>query len=433
MANCFCTAHSPATGAHVGPDRSRDGHAWLMRKERMDKAIRARLIIDGTGAKPLKDGVLFIKEGRVDRICSTREVGDSLGPDVQLFDCSDKTVIPGLIDAHVHLTFSGGKDSAETRYVLGREENERLAIRALSNAQQALRAGVTTVRDCGGRGLVTLRVRDAINSGLAMGPQIVTSGMPVTTTAGHLHWCGLQADSIAELRKATRRLVQSGVDFVKVMGTGGFMTPGSNPRMPQYSAGELGAVVEEAHRLGRHVAMHVHATEGIRRAIDAGADTLEHCSWLGMEEGGDYDPSVVPRIIEKGIYVDLQRAISERVIKDKSALARQYAVNAPWRDMVKQGVKLILGTDAGVSDACPFDSLPSVVASAVYLFDLNPIDALAACTRVPAEAFGLETEIGTLEPGKRANLVVLEDDPLNNILNLKRVNSVYLDGEEVLR
>jgi len=396
----------------------------------MERAIRAQWIIDGSARKPLQNHVLFIKDGRIDRICSRRGAKDALGPKVQLLDCSDKTVIPGLIDAHVHLTFSAG----ETRQVLAREGNERLAIRALGNAQQALRAGVTTMRDCGGRGLVTLCVRDAIDSGLAVGPRILASGMPVTTTAGHLHWCGgLHADSIAEVRKTTRQLIQSEVDFIKVMGTGGLMTPGSNPRMPQYSTEELKAVVEEAHRLGRHVAVHAHATEGIRRAVEAGIDTLEHCSWLGLEEGDDYDPGLVSKIIEKGIYVDLQRRISRRGIEDKSALARQYEANAPWRDMVKRGVKLILSTDAGAYDPATFDLLPFVVASAVYLFDMSPSDALAACTRIPAEAFGLEGEIGTLEPGKRANMIVLDGNPLDDILNLTRVSRVFLDGEEILR
>ena len=391
-------------------------------------ALVSGLLIDGTGRPPLERSVIGIEDGRIEMVATMDEIGDRLGSYADVIDCVGKTLIPGLIDAHVHLTFSGDADVRETRRILEAETTESLAIRVLGNAQQALRAGITTLRDCGGRGLVTLEVRDAIDSGLAVGPRILTSGMPVTTTAGHLHWCGLRADGVEGVRHATRELVQSGVDFIKVMTTGGYMTPGSNPRMCQYTVEELSVIVEEAHRLGRHVGTHVLAREGVRRAVLAGMDTLEHCMWHKPEGGDDYDVSVVKDIVETGRYVTLAKGVPR--MDSEQSVARERQMSFTWRDMVQRGVKMILATDAGIPNAPRFDLLPHVAISAVTLLDMSPMEAIVACTKTPADALWLGDQIGTLESGKRADIVVLDGNPTEDIQNLRKVNRVFMGGRQ---
>ncbi len=395
----------------------------------MQTAFVSGTLIDGTGRRPLERAAILTEGGRITSIASMDEVAEEAKTWSNVVDCTGKTIIPGLIDAHVHLTFSGAQDVRETRRVLENEITEVLAVRVLTNAQQALRAGITTLRDCGGRGLTTLHVRDAINSGLAVGPRILASGMPITPTAGHLHWCGLRADGEEGARRATREMAQAGADFIKMMATGGYMTPGSNPRMCQYSLKEMAAIVEEANRLGRHVAAHVLAAEGMRRTLEAGVDTLEHGMWFNPDGSDGYDPRLVERIAERGTYVTVARGVTR--VDDQATLPKARDSFAPWRDMASRGVKLILSTDGGIPGAPRCDMLPLVVISAVSLLDMTPMQAIMASTRVPAEAMRMGSELGTLEPGKRADLVLLDANPMDDIRHLTAVNSVFLDGNRV--
>ena len=394
----------------------------------MRTALVGGLLIDGTGRVPLERSVILIEDGRIAAISTMPEMTASLAEGTHVVDCAGKTLIPGMIDAHVHLAFSGEGDVRQIIRRLEAETTEALAVRVLTNAQQALRAGITTVRDCGGRRLTTLRVRDAINAGLAVGPRILASGMPITTTAGHLHWCGLRADGEDGVRRATREMIEAGADFIKMMATGGYMTQGSNPRMPQYTTQEMTIVVEEAHRLGRHVGAHVLSAEGVRRTLQAGVDTLEHCLWHRPGSGDEYDLDAVANMAKMGHYVTLARGVPE--IGSDESLAKARESYAPWRDMIARGVKMILATDAGVPGVrC--DRLPEVVISAVSLLDITPMEAIAACTRISAEALWVANEVGTLEPGKKADIVVLDANPLEDIRNLRAVNSVFMDGKRV--
>jgi len=395
----------------------------------MQIAFVSGTLIDGTGRPPLEDAVILTQDGRIARIAHMDEMREQAGAWQQVVDCTGKTIIPGLIDAHVHLTFNGAQDVRETRRVLETEITEVLAVRVLSNAQAALRAGITTLRDCGGRGFTTLHVRDAINAGLAVGPRIISSAMPITPTAGHLHWCGLRADGEEGARRATREMVQAGADFIKMMATGGYMTPGSNPRMCQYSLKEMAAIVEEANRLGRHVAAHVLAAEGMRRTLEAGVDTLEHGMWFNPDGSDGYDPRLAERIAELGRYVTVARGVTR--VDDPATLPKWRDSYAPWRDMLSRGVKLILSTDGGIPGAPRCDMLPLVVISAVSLLDMTPMQAIMASTRVPAEAMRMDSEFGTLEPGKRADLVVLDANPLQDIRHLQRVSGVFRDANRV--
>ncbi|HEY8742333.1 MAG TPA: amidohydrolase family protein, partial [Chloroflexota bacterium] len=272
------------------------------------------------------------------------------------------------------------------------------------------------------------------------GPRILAAGMPITTTGGHLNFCGLEADGVAEVIKATRRLCKGGVDFIKVMATGGGMTPGTNARAPQYSVEELAAIVTEAHRLnGRRVAAHCHATQGIRNAVEAGVHTIEHCSWLHPVEGLEFDARLVERMVERGTYVTLTMGSERAAIKPAEQLSegqrRAVAGYEPHFDLLRRtvrgGVRFVAASDAGVSRTY-FGEYPMTLEVLVSRLDIAPMEALRATTGYAAEALGIAGTVGALLPGRQGDAVVVEGNPLTDIRALRQVRAVYRTGDVVV-
>lgn len=395
--------------------------------------IRASRLIDGIGASAIDDGVVVAVNGQIVAAGSAQDVEIPMGADVIPHEYPGCTVLPGLIDCHTHLLFSAGDQALDDAI---RDSDETLMLRGIANAQAELRCGVTTLRDCGGRGFLTLALRDGVSRGLVVGPRILAAGMPITTTGGHLNFCGLEADGVHEVIKATRRLCKGGVDFIKVMATGGGMTPGTNPRAPQFTVEELSAIVAEARRLGgRHVAAHCHATQGIRNAVEAGIRTIEHCSWLHPVEGLEFDARVVERMVERGTYVTLTMGSERSALKPADQLAprQRRAVEGygphfdALRRTIRGGVRFIAASDAGVSRTL-FGEYPLTLEVMVAYLDVSPMDALRATTGVAAEALGIADRVGALVPGRRGDVVVVEGDPIGDIRALRRVRAVYRDG-----
>ena len=228
---------------------------------------------------------------------------DELSPPegVEVIDAGGMTITPGLVDAHVHLVNTGEAFSARDARTA---TDEDMTVLAVKNALLAVQTGVTTVRDQGGKGFITVSVRDAIDKGVIPGPRVVSCAAALTTTGGQSHYKSLEADTADEMKKAVRYLVKGGADCIKIFGSGGNATPGSNPLAPQYAFEEFRAATDEAHRMGKHVAAHVHPTTAIKMAVEAGIDCLEHCSWL--HPGGlGVDDAVLADIINRGTYISL--------------------------------------------------------------------------------------------------------------------------------
>src|SRR5262245_55096916 len=267
----------------------------------MRTLVRAGRLIDGTGASARDDVVVAIEDGRIAAVGPAAEVGRG-GADEEI-DARDATVVPGLIDGHCHLIWAGAAlDQRAPGY------RERLAIWGAGAGQAAVAAGVTTVGDCGAPEDSSLHLRDAIEAGHVVGPRLVACGPALTTTAGHGDYLGISvaADDGLELRRQARRWIRAGVDFVKIMATGGSSDPPSNRRRAQYSREELEPAVADAHRLRRRVVAHCNATEGIRNAVLAGVDVVAHCNWLGCDEGVvEYDDAVAREMGARGTMVDL--------------------------------------------------------------------------------------------------------------------------------
>jgi imidazolonepropionase-like amidohydrolase len=383
------------------------------------KVIRAGRLIDGTGGAVQRDRALYVEDGRIVGI----EAAGEAPSDAELIDLSGLSVIPGLIDCHVHLVFS------RSAYPLGDllvEDDQQLLMRGVAAAREALGGGITTVRDLGGRGGVTFRLRDAIAAELIAGPRILAAGSPITITGGHCHFLGLEADDEAGVRLAARRQLKSGANCLKIMATGGRMTPGTNPGMAQYSVAELRAAVDEAQRAHVTLAAHALGTPGIRNATLAGVNTIEHCNWLGPDGTVEFDESVAAQMAEQGTGV-----VPTLVPLNRSAPTLREQVLDCMRRMVTLGVPIVAGTDAGVS-LVPFDSLAGELEIYVADLGLTPIQAIQAATGTAARVLGLGGTLGTLEPGRAADLVAVEGDPSVRISDVRSVRTVIKGGRTVV-
>ncbi len=395
------------------------------------QSILVGRLIDGTDAEPRTNVRLFIED---ELISDVRDAGAGGGLDDEL-DLSEFTVLPGFVDCHCHLMFDAGPDHEAVRATLAGDNEYTGVLRALNNAQLALSAGVTTLRDCGGRGFATIALRDAIAQGLALAPRMLASGPAITTTGGHLHYLKMEADSADELLKAGRTVINEGADFIKVCVTGGNMTAGSNPIMPQYGEADLRALVEDSHRLGRPVAGHTHGTPGNRIAVAAGIDYIEHCSWIGLDGRPDYCPETVATMKEKGLWADLTFTNVQRSLlpsgtpdaENSRALRENVAV---FHRMLEEGVQCVVSSDAGVKGT-RFEEFALSVEVAVVGCRVSPQRAIQLSTRESARALGLDNEVGTVEAGKRADLLAVAGNPLEDIRYLREVRAVLLGGEIV--
>jgi imidazolonepropionase-like amidohydrolase len=400
------------------------------------KVIYAGKLIHGTGSPPVTDAVLVVEGGTITNVGPEATTEVPSVPEEQRIDARAGTVLPGLIDSHLHLVFNArtkATSPAVIEQIVGDDDTE-LGIRAAQAAQACLGVGITTVRDCGGRGLVTLRIRDLIAQEFIHGPRVLACGMPITTTAGHCHWLGLEADNVFEVITAARQMVGAGADFIKVMATGGGMTVNSNVTQPQYSAEELGAIAREAHRLGRRVAAHSHAPSGHVNCLEGGIDMIEHCNWH-TPEGTKYDPEIMKRIVDTGTYVGItlsgpqQFAAAQRTCWDDlpDALKSRYEILHQMRDT---GAKIAIHSDA-IAPITRYEHFPHSVEAAVFYGGFSAVDAIHACTGMAAEAIGIDGSVGTLERGKEADILIVDGDVTADITAIENIQLVMRAGEVV--
>ncbi len=363
-------------------------------------------------------------EGSADRFAQDLD----LGPDV--------TLLPGLINMHTHMSFSAGASVFDDHQ---QESYETKLIRAVGNLNAALRTGVTTVRDCGTLNGIAFAVRAAIECGTMIGPRVIASGDGITTTGGHLWFCGVEADSEVEVRRAVRSQVKAGADFIKVFATGGNTTPGTNPLAAQYTESEMCALTEEARRLGKTVASHAHGTPGVRTSIAARVTTIEHCSFL-QPTGNMYEPDQGRQIADAGIYVcpTMFRGRGKVLLRDephdspqvKEYLDQREARFRLVRQLVEQGVQIVSGSDAGVAFN-EFTDYPGDLIFAVEGTDFSPVYILKSATSVAAESLG-RSDLGVVAPGKSADLLAVQGNPLQDIRALNHPRLVVSRGRVIV-
>ena len=271
-------------------------------------------------------------------------------------------------------------------------------------------------------------------------PRIVSCGAPLTSPRGHCWFLGLEARGRQEILRKIEEMGRRGVDFIKVMVTGGGSTPGTNVRRSQFRSDELEAVVEAAGKYGLQVTGHAHGTEGIRKAVRAGFTGIEHCSWLGRRGNRiAYDRRTVRLLVDRGVFVcrtiaGFERWRLEDIEGMRGSGSDQYGsahrAFEALRRMAVDGVRLIAGTDAGI-DRTDFSGLATSLETMVGLGGMKNVDVLLAATRTAAEALGLGERLGTLEVGRFADLIAVDGDPLDDIRALRRIRGVVKGGEPV--
>ena len=398
------------------------------------QVIRAGTLLDGTGAPAIRDGLVLIEGGKIAYAGPAADAPPAAHNAADRIDAPDATLLPGLIETHVHLTFNA-RSAATVEAVIHQLETDddwTIAIRATQAAQACLGAGITTVRDCGGRGLVVMRLRDLVAQGFINGPRILSPGMPITTTAGHCFWCGLEADGEQGVILATRQMARAGADFIKVMATGGGLTPNTFPAQPQFDRDQMIALADDSRRLGRYVSAHCHGTPGIYNAIAANVRTIEHCSFM-TPTGVTYEQEATDRIVEQGIYICPTLGAGGRAIERMRREGIQHpmlaSVDARYenlRRMVASGAQIISGNDAGVP-LSGFDDFQLDLEMLVEYIGMSAPEAIVTATGKAAEAIG-SAEFGTLAAGKRADILAVRGDATSDIGALRNIALVLKSG-----
>ena len=399
----------------------------------MKWAIKTQRLFDGTGNPVVRDALIVIENAHIVAVGPGSQV--ALPEGIALLDVGDRLVLPGMIDAHVHLLWSGSVSSGQESKVA---TDSQALLMGARNAQVALKSGLTTVRDCGDRNYLSLALRDCINHGDLAGPRMLCSGPVITSTAGQLWWQSIECDRLDELQKAVRTLVKHEVDFVKLMGTGGNATPGSNPEASQYDAAGFQAVADDAHRMGKKVAVHVHGVEGMRYAVDAGIDTLEHCPFRAHGRIA-YDERLVADMVARDLIVSLAMPATWYRLRAEDMREPRTHPGHLWVDryetirrMHAAGVKLVVSSDQG-STGTQIDELPLLMEFLTNHVHIPAAAVLRGVTGLAAEALGLADRVGTLEPGKLADLVIVDGDPFADMTAMRRVHTVIKEGETLVR
>lgn len=378
----------------------------------MRTLLRGERVFDGEQVLDARDVVL---DGTT--------IGDGDAFD-DVIDLDGATLLPGLIDTHQHLVFDGVGTLEEQ---VAPHHDDALRARAHAHARQALAAGITTLRDLGDRGYVTLAVRGLDDVGT-----ILAAGPPITRVQGHCWYLGGEADGAEALRAAVRERAARGCDVVKVMVTGGHGTPGFPMWESQYSTDEVAAVVDEARQVGLPVAAHCHGLEGIESALAAGVASIEHCTFFSAEEQRSIPrPDLLQRLAASGIGISF--SLGSLDLDDAPAFvkANLRTLVGAVIDLLALGARVCVGTDAGIAPPKPHDVLPTAL-RALTDEGLDAAVGLRAMTAVAAEVVGLGASKGRLEPGFDADVLAVDGDPFTDPDALRRVVGVWHRGRRVV-
>jgi len=383
-------------------------------------------MFDGTGST-LVAGPQVVIAGRT--IASVHGPAGPVPPGASVINLPGLTLMPGLIDTHLHLCFDATGDPIGH---LERADDDTLRQQMAEAARRALRAGVTTVRDLGDRGYLALDLRDRDLAGQDEPlPTIVAAGPPITTPGGHCHFLGGAASGQPGLRAAVREHAERGVDVIKVMASGGNVTPGSLAHVSQFDADALRAIVEEAHHQGLPVTVHAHSARSIADATAAGVDGIEHATFM-TADGVDAPEALIRAIAAQRIAVGWTVGLDpgQRGTAPPQIASRMAALMANRRRLHESGATLVAGSDAGVSPSKPHDVLPHAPQD-LAAAGLSPAEILRAMTSRAAQACGLGHRKGRIAPGFDADIIAIDGNPLDDLAAIRRLRAVYAGGRAI--
>jgi imidazolonepropionase-like amidohydrolase len=402
--------------------------------------IHAGTLIDGRNTRSQKEVTLVVQDNKIVAIqkgYTATRAGE------QLIDLKGHTVMPGLIDMHVHLESQTSKDSYSEKFRMSEAE---MALRAAQYARATLMAGFTSVRDLGGSG-INIALRNATERGWVEGPRIFTSGKSIATTGGHADPTNgvnrqLMGDpgpeqgvinSPEDARKAVRQAYKNGSDLIKITATGGVLSVAKDGSGPQFTQDELAAIIETARDYGMHVAAHAHGKEGMKRAVLAGVTTIEHGTYM--------DEEVMQLMVERGTYL-VPTLTAGRTVADSAAVKGYYPevvvpkalaigpkIQDTFSQAYKKGVKIAFGTDAGVF----VHGYNAKEFALMVQGGMPAMEVIQSATLVPARILGMEASLGSIETGKLADIIAVQGDPLRDMKLMEKVSFVMKDGKVVKR
>lgn len=374
------------------------------------KAIKGAVLFDGVSEEVIQDPIILIKGERIEAVGTAATV--TIPDDAEILDYSECFLMPGMLDIHVHLTSEGSADPRKSYS----DPEAALAFKAAHHAQRTLEAGFTTLRSMGAKFDIDIKLKKAIAAGFVKGPRITASGRCITITGGHGHNGGIEADGPWEVRKAVRTLLKAGADVIKVMATGGVLTEGVEPGAPELSLEELQAAAAEAANAGKRTATHAQGSTGIRQAVEAGIDSIEHGCFL--------DDAIIERMLQKGTAMvptlaaprhildhGIAGGIPQFAVDKTQDIAAKHLIS--FAKAYKAGVPIGLGTDAGT----PFNHHGANAMELQYMVEagMSAIDALRAATSTAAAIIGQAEHVGTLRPGCYADVLAVKGNPLQDV------------------
>jgi imidazolonepropionase-like amidohydrolase len=381
-------------------------------------------ILDGTGAAPVAGQALIVEGRRISWIGPAGRLPE--GSAAIAVDAGGATAMPGMINCHVHLTNDGSPD------LFGQVDRDTVttgALRGYLNLQLTLEHGITSVRDCGAASNISIDLAAAVADGLIPGPRIKAAGRVITMTGGHGHFIGREADGPDAVRSATRAEIKAGAHFIKAMATGGVLTPGVVPTQTALQQDELEQVARESHNAGRRAACHAIGNGGIKNAIRAGIDSIEHGFYLddeALQLAIDRGTVLVPTLIAVNQIVNNGEtgAMPDWVVEKAESESGHHRES--FAAAVRSGMRIAAGTDAGT----PFNPHTFMAQELALMveYGMRPMDAVVAATRTAAQNLDLAPDVGTLEEGRLADLILVDGDPSTDISAVGRVKLVVKDG-----
>lgn len=404
--------------------------------------LKAARLIDGNGGPVAEQAAIMLHGDTISQIGTQETVQAPEGASVREVDYGDATILPGLVDSHVHLIGIGDGRAGDELVTL---PDEVLTVQAAQNVRRHLYSGVTTVRDCGAKNRTTFLLRDAVEMGIVPSPRLVLAGRPVAIIGGHLSYFGIQATGEDECRAAVRQLIKEGADFIKITATGG-STRTSFSLRPSFNVDELTAICEEAHKFGKHAAAHCASSQGMVNVLEAGIDTIIHGVHKEADGSDVYRPEITEKIAEQRVYVNptLGGALTRvRMLENTADLTPSEQADL---DMMRQASEIRMENVARMVDAGVVMSAGSDTAWGFYqmgdfqteieahaMAGMSNMQAIVSATRDAARSCWIDDSVGTLESGKQGDVLVVDGNPNDDINALRNVADVYLAGNRVDR
>ena len=409
------------------------------------KLVRAGLLIDGLGGPPIERGAVLTSGSKIVAVGRRQDVAAPEGARVQVLDYPGGTVMPGMVDCHTHHNGFGDGRAGDDLATL---PDEVLTLQSAHNARRSLFTGVTTIRENGPKNVTMLRLRDAVDQGITAGPRMVLCGRPVSIIGGHMGYFGSVVTGPVEGRAMVRQLVKEGADYIKITATGG-STRTSDPLRPSFDVDELTAMVAEARKFGRLTATHCTSTQGIVNSLDAGVDMIIHCIFKEPDGSYHFRPDVADRLAEQGAYVNptlhvlRSRVWSGLIKRAESGLtpAGQAQLDDDRRGfdtaiehsrrMLERGVKIITGSDSSWGEY-PLGNAVNET-ECLRMAGMPGMDAVMSITGDAARAIGVDDVTGSLQPGKAADVIVVDGNPAADLDALWSVTEVIAAGQVIDR